>query len=48
MRLLYLQNPELMAQIENVVIEDQVLGWLTDRARIHDKASSVAALTGRS
>jgi trigger factor len=47
MRRLYLQSPELMAQIENVVIEDQVLSWLTDRAQIHGKASSVAALTGR-
>jgi trigger factor len=45
-RKIYLQNPELMAQVENVVIEDQVLGWLAERAQMHPKPVTVAGLLG--
>lgn len=36
-RAYYLQNPELMAQIENAVLEDQVIDWLLLRAKIEPK-----------
>lgn len=45
-RRIYLQNPELMAQVENVVIEDQALGWLADRAKMRPKPTTVAGLLG--
>lgn len=45
-RKIYLQNPELMAQVENVVIEDQALGWLADRAEMRPKPTTVAGLLG--
>jgi hypothetical protein len=32
--------------VENVVIEDQALGWLADRAKMRPKPTTVAGLLG--
>lgn len=45
-RALYLQNPDLMAQIENSVMEDQVMIWLIEKARVTPKAVTFAELMG--
>lgn len=39
---IYLQNPELMAQIENSVIEDQAMSWLVERAAVTEKKQALA------
>jgi len=31
---LYFQNPQLLSQVESVVMEDQVVDWLVDKAKI--------------
>jgi trigger factor len=36
-RAMYFQNPQLLAQVENVVLEEQVVEWLVERARIVTK-----------
>lgn len=41
---LYLQNPELMSQIENSVIEDQAMSWLVERAAVTEKKQALAEL----
>lgn len=33
-RKIYFQNPQLMAQVENVVMEEQVIAWLVDQATV--------------
>jgi trigger factor len=45
-RRLYQQNAELMAQIENSVMEEQVMLWLSDRARVNPKRQTFAELMG--
>jgi len=45
-RRLYLQNAEWMAQIENAVLEEQVMAWLAERARVTGKSVSFSALMG--
>lgn len=45
-RRLYLQNAEWMAQIENSVLEEQVMAWLAERARITGKGVSFSELMG--
>jgi trigger factor len=45
-RRLYLQNPELMVQIENSVMEDQAMAWLIERAKVTPKAVTLAELMG--
>ena len=42
----YLQNAEAMKQIESAVLEDQVVDWVLERARITDKPMSFKDLTG--
>jgi len=42
----YLQNPDAMKQIESAVLEDQVIDWALERARITDKPMSFRELTG--
>jgi trigger factor len=42
----YLQNPDAMKQIESSVLEDQVVDWVLERARITDKPTSFKDLTG--
>jgi trigger factor len=43
-RAYYLQNPELMAQVENAVLEDQVIDWLLQRAKIEPKTVTFAEI----
>jgi trigger factor len=45
-RKLYLQNPNLMLQIENSVMEEQAMSWLIDRAEVTSKAVPMAELMG--
>ena len=42
----YLQNADAMRQIESVVLEDQVVDWVVDRARVTDKPTTFKDLTG--
>jgi trigger factor len=34
---IYRSNPDLMSQVETAVLEDQVVDWLLERAKIEDK-----------
>lgn len=43
---LYLQNPTLMGQIENSVMEEQTMAWLIDRAEVKPKTVALAELMG--
>jgi trigger factor len=43
---LYLQNPTLMGQIENSVMEEQTMAWLIDRADVKPKTVALAELMG--
>jgi trigger factor len=42
----YLQNADAMRQIESVVLEDQVVDWIVERARVTDKPTTFKDLTG--
>jgi trigger factor len=42
----YLQNADAMRQIESVVLEDQVVDWVVDRASVTDKPTTFKDLTG--
>jgi trigger factor len=42
----YLQNADAMRQIESVVLEDQVVDWIAERARVTDKPMTFRDLTG--
>jgi trigger factor len=42
----YLQNADAMRQIEATVLEDQVIDWVLERARVTERASSFSELTG--
>jgi len=42
----YLQNPDAMKQVESSVLEEQVVDWVIDRARVTDKPMSFKDLTG--
>jgi trigger factor len=42
----YLQNPEAMRQIESAALEDQVVDWVVERARVSEHPMSFAELTG--
>ena len=46
MRRAYLQNADAMRQIESTVLEDQVVDWIADRARVTDKPMTFKDLTG--
>lgn len=37
-RNIYLQNPQFMGQIENMVLEQQVVDWLADKASVSSKS----------
>lgn len=45
-RRLYLQNPDLMAQIENSVMEEQMMIWLIERAKVTPKTVAFTELMG--
>jgi trigger factor len=36
-RKIYFQNPQLMGQVENMVLEEQVVAWLVDKASVTTK-----------
>ena len=40
----YRGNPQLMSQVELGVLEDQVVDWLLERAKIKDKKTSFGEL----
>lgn len=42
----YLQNADAMRQVESVVLEDQVVDWIVERARVTDKPMTFKELTG--
>lgn len=42
----YLQNADAMRQVESVVLEDQVVDWIVERARVADKPMTFKELTG--
>jgi len=42
----YLQNAEAMRQIESAVLEDQVVDWVVERAKVTDRPVSFSELTG--
>jgi len=42
----YLQNPEAMRQIESAALEDQVVDFLIERARITERPMTFSELTG--
>ncbi|MCC7330305.1 MAG: trigger factor [Gammaproteobacteria bacterium] len=45
-RRVYLQNAELMAQVENSVLEEQVMSWLMERARLTSRSVPFGELMG--
>jgi trigger factor len=42
----YVQNADAMRQVESVVLEDQVVDWIVDHARVADKPMTFKDLTG--
>ncbi len=46
MRRAYLQSAEAMRQIETAVLEDQVVDWVIERAKITERPVSFSELTG--
>jgi trigger factor len=42
----YLQNQDAMRQIESGVLEDQVVDWILERARVTEQAMTFSELTG--
>jgi trigger factor len=42
----YIQNADAMRQVESVVLEDQVVDWIVDHARVTDKPMTFKELTG--
>jgi trigger factor len=46
MRRAYLQSPDAMRQIETSVLEDQAVDWIVQRAKVTDRTSTFAELTG--
>jgi trigger factor len=42
----YLQNADAMRQIESAVLEDQVVDWVVEKAKITEKPSTFSELTG--
>jgi trigger factor len=42
----YIQNADAMRQVESAVLEDQVVDWIVDHARVTDKPMTFKDLTG--
>jgi trigger factor len=40
----YLQNAEAMRQVESLALEDQVVDWILDHAKVHEKVSTFKEL----
>ncbi len=47
-RKMYFQNPQLMAQVENVVLEEQVIAWLVGKATVSTKKVAFSELMAES
>lgn len=45
-RKLYYQNPQLIAQVENLVMEEQVVDWLVAKAKVKTKVTAFKELMG--
>jgi trigger factor len=43
-RKLYFQNPQMISQVENVVMEGQVVDWLVSQAKLEKKVANFAEL----
>jgi trigger factor len=43
-RKIYLQNRQLLEQVEQAVLEEQVIDWLAERARVTAKPTSFRSL----
>jgi trigger factor len=43
-RNIYLQNPQFLGQIENMVLEEQVIDWLTEQAKVSSKKMAFTEL----
>ena len=43
-RNIYLQNPQFLGQIENMVLEEQVVAWLMEQAKVSSKQMSFKEL----
>ena len=43
-RKIYYQNAGLLGQVEDMVLEEQVIEWLTERATVTQKPTSFQAL----
>jgi trigger factor len=41
----YLQNPEMMRQIESQVLEQQAIDWVLGQAKVQEKPSSFSEIT---
>jgi trigger factor len=42
----YLQNADAMRQIESAALEDQLIDWVVERARVTNKPATFSELTG--
>jgi trigger factor len=42
----YLQNADAMRQIESAALEDQVIDWVSARAKVQSKPATFSELTG--
>jgi trigger factor len=40
MKRAYQQNPDAMRQVESLALEDQVVDWILERAKVREKAST--------
>jgi trigger factor len=40
----YLQNADAMRQVESLALEDQVVDWILEHAKVHEKVSSFKEL----
>jgi len=47
-RKMYFQNPQLMSQVENLVLEEQVIAWLVDKATVTTKKVAFSELMAES
>lgn len=46
-RKMYFQNPQLLGQVENAVIEEQVVAWLVDKATVEIKSMTFNELMAK-
>jgi len=44
LRKMYFQNPQLLSSVENIVLEEQAVEWLTGKAKVRKKATDLTEL----